>query len=77
VHAAFRPRLCSSEVMDTVRDYVRKIAFALDVKGILNIQMAYKDGEVYVLEANPRSSRTIPFVSKTVGHCLLPRLQQA
>jgi len=61
------PQTLSPEVMDTVRDYVRKIAFALDVKGILNIQMAYKDGEVYVLEANPRSSRTIPFVSKTVG----------
>ena len=61
------PQTLSPEVMDTVRDYVRKIALALQVKGILNIQMAYKDGLVYVLEANPRSSRTIPFVSKTVG----------
>jgi len=46
---------------------VRRIALALKVKGILNMQMAYKDGVVYVLEANPRSSRTIPFVSKAVG----------
>jgi carbamoyl-phosphate synthase large subunit len=54
-------------VLDTVRDYVRRIALALRVKGILNIQMAYRDRVVYVLEANPRSSRTIPFVSKAVG----------
>ena len=54
-------------VLDTVRDYVRRIALGLRVKGILNIQMAYKNRVVYVLEANPRSSRTIPFVSKAVG----------
>ncbi len=54
-------------VLDTVRDYVRRIALALRVKGILNMQMAYRDRVVYVLEANPRSSRTIPFVSKAVG----------
>jgi carbamoyl-phosphate synthase large subunit len=61
------PQTIPPAVQDTVRDYVKKIALALEVKGILNIQMAYKDGIVYVLEANPRSSRTIPFVSKTVG----------
>ncbi|WP_394356974.1 carbamoyl-phosphate synthase large subunit [Candidatus Methanocrinis natronophilus] len=61
------PQTIPPAVQDTVRKYVRKIALALEVKGILNIQMAYKDGIVYVLEANPRSSRTIPFVSKTVG----------
>jgi len=54
-------------VLDTVRDYVKRIALALRVKGLLNIQMAYMDRMVYVLEANPRSSRTIPFVSKAVG----------
>jgi len=56
--------------LEIVRDYVRKIALGLKVVGIVNLQMAYKDGTVYVLEANPRSSRTIPFVSKAVG---LPR----
>ncbi|MGB3945131.1 MAG: carbamoyl-phosphate synthase large subunit, partial [Methanothrix sp.] len=61
------PQTIPPAVQETVREYVRKIALALEVKGILNIQMAYKDGIVYVLEANPRSSRTIPFVSKTVG----------
>ncbi|MFB6282510.1 MAG: carbamoyl-phosphate synthase large subunit [Halobacteria archaeon] len=57
----------SEEMLDKARDYVRRIARALDVKGLLNVQMAVRDDEVYVLEANPRSSRTIPFVSKSVG----------
>jgi len=61
------PQSLGQYVLDTVRNYVRRIALALRVKGILNIQMAYKDRVVYVLEANPRSSRTIPFVSKAVG----------
>jgi len=61
------PQTIPAAVQETVREYVKKIALALEVKGILNIQMAYKDGIVYVLEANPRSSRTIPFVSKAVG----------
>ncbi|MCX9082855.1 MAG: carbamoyl-phosphate synthase large subunit [Candidatus Methanoperedens sp.] len=55
------------EIIAIVRDYVKKIALALNVVGILNIQMATKNGIVYVLEANPRSSRTIPFVSKATG----------
>ncbi len=61
------PQSLSPEVLDMVRSYTRKIALALRVKGLINIQMAEKDGNVYVLEANPRSSRTIPFVSKAVG----------
>ncbi|AKB54221.1 carbamoyl phosphate synthase large subunit [Methanosarcina sp. A14] len=61
------PQSLSPEVLDQVRDYTRKIALALRVKGLINIQMAEKGGKVYVLEANPRSSRTIPFVSKAVG----------
>jgi carbamoyl-phosphate synthase large subunit len=61
------PQNVDEDVLDEARDYVRRIARALDVSGLLNVQMAVKDGEVYVLEANPRSSRTIPFVSKAVG----------
>ncbi len=61
------PQSLSEEVMGTVRDYTRKIALALNVKGLVNIQMAKKGDKIYVLEANPRSSRTIPFVSKAVG----------
>jgi carbamoyl-phosphate synthase large subunit len=61
------PQTLPNVVLEVVRDYVRRIALALKVIGIINLQMAYKDGTVYVLEANPRSSRTIPFVSKAVG----------
>ncbi len=61
------PQSLKPEILAIVRDYVKKIALALHVVGIVNIQMATKNGVVYVLEANPRSSRTIPFVSKAVG----------
>ncbi|WP_440951635.1 carbamoyl-phosphate synthase large subunit [Methanococcoides sp. FTZ1] len=61
------PYSLSEETLATVRDYTRKIALALNVKGLINLQMAEQNGKVYVLEANPRSSRTIPFVSKAVG----------
>lgn len=61
------PQSLSEEVLATVRDYTRKIALTLNVRGLVNIQMAKKGDKVYVLEANPRSSRTIPFVSKAVG----------
>ena len=61
------PQSLKPEILATVRDYVKKIALSLHVVGIVNIQMATKNGVVYVLEANPRSSRTIPFVSKAVG----------
>ena len=55
------------EIVDTIIDYTRKIALALKVVGLINIQFAIKDGVVYVLEANPRASRTVPFVSKATG----------
>ncbi|MDP3103823.1 MAG: carbamoyl-phosphate synthase large subunit [Candidatus Methanoperedens sp.] len=61
------PQSLKPEILATVRDYVKKIALSLGVVGLVNIQMATKNGVVYVLEANPRSSRTIPFVSKAVG----------
>ena len=58
------PQSLSKEVLDQVRDYTRKIALGLRVKGLINIQMAEKGGKVFVLEANPRSSRTIPSSQK-------------
>ncbi|MCX9084985.1 MAG: carbamoyl-phosphate synthase large subunit [Candidatus Methanoperedens sp.] len=61
------PQSLKPEIIAIVRDYVKKIAIALNVVGIINIQMATKNGLVFVLEANPRSSRTIPFVSKATG----------
>jgi carbamoyl-phosphate synthase large subunit len=51
------------EIQDMV-DYAKKIALALKVKGLINIQFAIKDGKVYVIEANPRASRTTPFIAK-------------
>lgn len=50
-----------------IRSYTKKIANALNVVGLINIQYAIKDNVVYVIEANPRASRTVPFVSKTTG----------
>ncbi len=44
-----------------------KLALALDVGGLMNVQYAIKDGEIYVLEVNPRASRTVPFVAKVIG----------
>jgi carbamoyl-phosphate synthase large subunit len=61
------PYLVEPVHLDTIRKYTRQIARALPVKGLLNVQYAIKDGIVYVLEANPRASRTIPFVSKATG----------
>ncbi|MFC7073732.1 carbamoyl-phosphate synthase large subunit [Halovenus rubra] len=61
------PRSLGRDVNRRVREVVEDIAEALDTVGLLNVQLAVRDGEVYVLEANPRSSRTVPFVSKATG----------
>ena len=61
------PISLSKEVVEKIKDYTRKIALALRIVGLINIQFAVKDGIVYVLEANPRASRTVPFVSKATG----------
>ena len=55
------------DVIDTVREHTRKLALGLGVIGLVNLQMAVKDNIVYILEANPRASRTVPFVSKATG----------
>ena len=56
--------------LDIIRDCTRRIGLAIGVKGLFNIQFAVKDDEVYVLEVNPRASRTIPFISKATGQPL-------
>jgi carbamoyl-phosphate synthase large subunit len=61
------PRSLGRDVNRRVREAVEEIATALETVGLLNVQLAVRDGQVYVLEANPRSSRTVPFVSKTTG----------
>ena len=54
-------------VLDQIQDYAVKLAKALNVKGLLNIQFAVKKNKVYVIEANPRASRTVPFICKAYG----------
>jgi carbamoyl-phosphate synthase large subunit len=61
------PYSLSSAVQDEIREQTRKLAMALNVIGLMNIQFAVQNGVVYVLEVNPRASRTVPFVSKTTG----------
>jgi carbamoyl-phosphate synthase large subunit len=61
------PYMVKQEHLDTMRKYTRTLAKALNVKGLMNIQFAIKDDIVYVLEVNPRASRTVPFVSKATG----------
>ena len=53
--------------IETIKDYTRKIAKELNVVGLMNMQYAIEDGKVYVIEANPRASRTVPLVSKVCG----------
>ncbi len=55
------------EVVERIKEITRKVALELKVKGLINIQFAYKDGEIYIIEVNPRASRTVPFVSKATG----------
>ncbi|MBW1719549.1 MAG: carbamoyl-phosphate synthase large subunit [Deltaproteobacteria bacterium] len=57
----------SQETLEQIKDHTKAIARELNVKGLMNIQYAVKDGVIYVLEVNPRASRTVPFVSKATG----------
>ncbi len=61
------PYLIKEREVEQMRAYTRQFALALGVVGLINVQYAIKDGVVYVLEVNPRGSRTVPFVSKTTG----------
>jgi carbamoyl-phosphate synthase large subunit len=54
-------------VMQQIKDHTKKIALALNTVGLINIQFAIKDDIVYIIEANPRASRTVPFISKAYG----------
>ncbi|MDA1372828.1 MAG: carbamoyl-phosphate synthase large subunit [Proteobacteria bacterium] len=58
------------EVQDLIRKQVSALALELGVVGLMNTQLAYQDGEVYIIEVNPRASRTVPFVSKCIGRSL-------
>lgn len=61
------PRSLSPELIAELERQSKAMALALDVGGLMNVQYAIKDGEIYVLEVNPRASRTVPFVAKVIG----------
>ncbi|MCG8467676.1 MAG: carbamoyl phosphate synthase large subunit, partial [Gemmatimonadetes bacterium] len=61
------PYLLRDDDMEAMRRFTRDFALALDVRGLINVQFAVHDGTVYVIEVNPRASRTVPFVSKATG----------
>jgi carbamoyl-phosphate synthase large subunit len=54
----------SQDVLRQIREHTKTIALALNTVGLLNVQFAVKDGTVYIIEANPRASRTVPFIAK-------------
>ncbi len=64
---AVYPARLEDEVRDKIINYTRKLARALEIRGLLNIQFVYYQGEIYVLEVNPRASRTVPYLSKITG----------
>jgi carbamoyl-phosphate synthase large subunit len=61
------PHALTKKVIETIRGYTHAMARELKVAGLMNVQYAVKDGKVFVLEVNPRASRTVPFVSKAIG----------
>jgi len=62
--AVYPPITLTDEIKHTIVDYTVRMARALSVKGIINVQYVVSDGKLYVIEVNPRSSRTVPFMSK-------------
>ena len=65
-------RQIPADLLETIKEYTRKIAVEMHVVGLMNMQYAIEDGKVYVLEANPRASRTVPLVSKVCGIRMVP-----
>ena len=61
------PMTLSKDLQEKVRGYAKEFAKELHVVGLMNMQLAVKDGELYMIEVNPRASRTVPFVSKSIG----------
>jgi carbamoyl-phosphate synthase, large subunit len=61
------PFTLSQDLIDEMIVITKKVALALEIKGLMNLQLAVKDNEIYMIEANPRASRTVPFISKATG----------
>ena len=64
------PQSLDDDLLERLRSQTRQMALALNVVGLMNVQFAIKDGVIYVLEVNPRASRTVPFVAKATGHAI-------
>ncbi|TFH68394.1 carbamoyl-phosphate synthase large subunit [Gammaproteobacteria bacterium LSUCC0057] len=64
------PYSLPADIQDQMREICRKMALELGVRGLMNVQLALQDGNIYVIEVNPRASRTVPFVSKCIGRSL-------
>ncbi|NLU13016.1 MAG: carbamoyl-phosphate synthase large subunit [Gammaproteobacteria bacterium] len=64
------PYSLPAHIQDEIRDQVRRMALELGVLGLMNVQMAVQGDDIYVIEVNPRASRTVPFVSKCIGESL-------
>src|SRR5207248_10920616 len=64
---ALPPYSLPPEIVTKLKEQTRALAMALRVRGLMNVQYAIKEGEIYVIEVNPRASRTVPFVSKATG----------
>jgi carbamoyl-phosphate synthase large subunit len=67
---ALPPYNLDPTVQDEMREQVKQMALELGVVGLMNVQLAWQDNEIYVIEVNPRASRTVPFVSKCIGESL-------
>lgn len=65
--AVYPPQTLSSEQIQTIEDYTKRLAIGLNCVGMMNIQFVIHDEQVYVIEVNPRASRTVPFLSKVTG----------
>jgi len=64
------PYTISENIILKIKENTKKLAKALNVKGLMNVQFAVKDEEIYIIEVNPRASRTVPFASKSIGYPL-------
>src|SRR5205807_9183653 len=64
---SLRPQTLDAKTIAELERQTRELALALEVGGLMNVQYAIKDGDIYVLEVNPRASRTVPFVAKVIG----------
>ncbi|NQY02738.1 MAG: carbamoyl-phosphate synthase large subunit [Halieaceae bacterium] len=64
------PYSLPESVQDEMREQIKRMALELGVRGLMNVQLAWQDNEIYVIEVNPRASRTVPFVSKCIGTSL-------